>query len=657
MFKNKIQTAVSGVLLALGASSALADVSIALSPANPTISPVGANSSTITINFTGDGVALSFQGALAFDDTQFDITTIAAVGTAACSAPTDEDGAGVVTLTFSKAEGSPLASGGVCTFVLDHVGVATGNTPYTFGALLAEDGGGTIPFTATNGNVTVSAGPPTAPTITYAPNPVLFAAGASFPANVDVNVTPTASGGLNGGSTSVSCSTSSPGFSIPTAATTCTDNTCVPTPLVFRCAQTNVAQNGTATCTATPTNPAGAPVNTNLTLTCEAANVAPTLTYNPVPTTPILMPTVGQGQTSNSSIAVTPSAGSGTSTSTVGNCAFSAVVGATFTAPVGTLTFTGSSTTAQNLNFSCVAPTNGQPDGTATLTCDQTIGGGMPTQVTWPVTCPDGDPVAAPSVIYTPAAGPITFPQGAAIGSTTAGAPTINIDITGGADDGMGAAETTSVACTVPAGFTVTGSPVGPIGVGDPTPDTDGTIAVSCVAAATAQAGNMTCTASQSVNGVVTTADTLFALDCPAAAVNIASNPAEGNIDLFGVPATTLNGSITLTNIGADSTLSCVAVAGTANVTLGVVPATVPANGSALIPFTCTAGAPGATLTGTIQCTTQDPDAEATLDYTVNCTGLSSNPIPAISDLGKMLMVALVIGLGLLGLGARRQMV
>ena len=133
-----------------------------------------------------------------------------------------------------------------------------------------------------------------------------------------------------------------------------------------------------------------------------------------------------------------------------------------------------------------------------------------------------------------------------------------------------------------------------------------------------------------------------------------ASNPPEGNVNLFGVPATDVPGSIILSNTGSSSTLSCTSGG---SVTLVNVPATIGAGGSATVQFTCLAGAAGANNPGTIQCLTQDAGAEGTLDYAVNCTGLARNPIPAISDLGKVLLASLVIGLGLLGLGARRQMI
>jgi hypothetical protein len=655
MLNKKIYTAVCGAMLALGSSTAFAAVSVALSPANPTVSPIGANSSTVTLVFTADGVAASHSGALRFDDVAFDITSLTTVGSGAlCSAPADEDGAGFVTITYTQASASAIPAGAVnvCTFVLDHVGVAAGNFPYSFASLNAEDdGANTVAITGNGGNVTVSAGPPTAPTIGYAPTTLNFPAGTAIPQNQNLNVTLTATGGVNSGATSVVCSTSSPGFSIPTSTSTCTNTTCATNPLVFRCASSNAAQTGTATCAATPTNPAGAVVNTTITLNCPAANVAPSLAYLPTTGSTITSPAVGQGQNANMLIQVTPSAGSGTSVSTVSGCSFSPAAG--FTAPAGTLTFTGSTTSAQNLAFSCVAPNAGSGNASSTLTCSQTIGGGAPTNVSWPVTCLEGAPVSAPGVTYTPPGGTnITFPAGASIGASVPGSTTVAVDINGGAIGGGAGPEQTSVSCTATSGFTVTGGSVGPIpavaSVG-----TDTTVNVSCTSAASAQAGTLTCAASQVVDGgAPTVTNTTFPLNCAAAQVNIASAPAEGAISVAGTPNTSVGSSINLTNTGSASTLACTA---TGSVTLGVVPGTVPAGGSAAIPFTCLTGGPGLANTGTIQCTTQDPGAEGTLDYTVTCLGVSDVPVPAINNFGKVLMVVLVIGLGLVGLGARRQ--
>jgi hypothetical protein len=512
------------------------------------------------------------------------------------------------------------------------------------------------------GSITLSAGPAVGPTITYTPatgGTVTFPAATSIGGTTTQAITLAGAGGQNGGTTVLSaCSSTVGNITFTDGADTCTaGGACVDASLDLQCVSTNGAQTGTATCTETRQNESvsgdGITVVSSRTwnVSCPAANVAPALAYAPAPG-PITMPTVGQGQTANSSIAVTPSLGSGTGSSTVSGCAFSGAVGATFTAPVGTLTFTGSGTMAQNLNFSCVAPTNGQPDGTATLTCSENIGGSINPRV-WNVTCPDGLPVAAPNVNYSQAGGTtITFPAGASVGSSVPGSVSIDIDINGGAPGGGAGPETASVSCSATAGFTVTGGTAGPIAAVAAN-GTDTTAVVSCTSAASAQAGTLTCVASQVIDGgAPTTTNTTYPLDCAAADVNITSAPPAGPISLAGAPLTNVSGSIVLSNSGSDSTLGCSA---TGAVTLGVVPGTVPSAGSATVPYTCLTGAAGVAGTGQIVCQTQDPDAEATLTYDISCVGLSDVPVPAINNFGKLLMVVLVIGLGLVGLGARRQ--
>ncbi|HWT14295.1 MAG TPA: hypothetical protein VN581_00830 [Patescibacteria group bacterium] len=516
--------------------------------------------------------------------------------------------------------------------------------------------------TATPGNIIVAAGPQVGPTITYTPatgGTVTFPAATSIGGTTAQAITLAGAGGQNGGTTALSaCSSTVGNITFTDGADTCTaGGACVDASLDLQCVSTNAAQTGTATCTETRQNEAAAgDGNTVVTsrtwnVSCPAANVAPALAYNPVPG-PITMPTVGQGQTANSAIAVTPSGGSGTPLSTVSGCAFSAISGATFTAPVGTLTFSGSGTSAQNLNFSCVAPTNGQADGTATLTCSENIGGTINPRA-WNVTCPDGLPVAAPNVSYAPAGGTtITFPAGASVGSSVAGSTSVAIDINGGAPGGGAGPETASVSCSATAGFTVVGGTAGPVAavaaVG-----TDTTAVVSCTSAASAQAGTLTCVASQVIDGgAPTLTNTTYPLDCAAAEVNITSNPPAGPIALAGTPSSSIPGSINLSNSGSASTLSCVS---SGAVTLGAVPGTVPSGGSATVPYTCLVGVAGAVSVGQITCTTQDLGAEGTLVYDVTCAAVSDVPVPAINDFGKLLMVVLVIGLGLVGLGARRQ--
>ncbi len=650
----RINKKFSGLFLAscaMGFSTIAGAASVALNVTNISISPVGGTSATISIQFTGDGATLGVGGRINYDTTIFDVTS--ANGTATC---TNFDATG--RLAFNLGAAAALPSSTLCTFTVTHTGAATVTSPYTFSNMTYTSGTGT----ETNGNIIVAAGPQVGPTITYTPatgGTVTFPAATSIGGTTTQAITLAGAGGQNGGTTVLSaCSSTVGNITFTDGADTCTaGGACVDASLDLQCVSTNGAQTGTATCTETRQNQVvsgdGITVVTPRTwnVSCPAANVAPALAYAPAPG-PITMPTVGQGQTANSSIAVTPSLGSGTGTSTVSGCAFSGAVGATFTAPVGTLTFTGSGTTAQNLNFSCVAPTNGQPDGTATLTCSENIGGSINPRV-WNVTCPDGLPVAAPNVNYSQAGGTtITFPAGASVGSSVPGSISIDIDINGGAPGGGAGPETASVSCSATAGFSVAGGTAGPIAAVAAN-GTDTTAVVSCTSAASAQAGTLTCVASQVIDGgAPTTTNTTYPLDCAAADVNITSAPPAGPISLAGAPLTNVSGSIVLSNSGSDSTLGCSA---TGAVTLGVVPGTVPSAGSATVPYTCLTGAAGVAGTGQIVCQTQDPDAEATLTYDISCVGLSDVPVPAINNFGKLLMVVLVIGLGLVGLGARRQ--
>lgn len=635
-----------------------------------TNSPSGSPGSVLVyqVSFAGDGATEDAQLDASYTAANFtSVTATVVVPGSTCTTP----GGNSIRVVPPSGAGVALTSTPTiyCSFNFTTQPAAVPPQSYSLTVippLVCADSVGPVfdnPCTATLGTLNIAAGPAVGPTITYTPatgGTVTFPAATSIGGTTTQAITLVGAGGQNGGTTVLSaCSSTVGNITFTDGANTCTaGGACVDGALNLQCVSTSNPQSGTATCTETRQNEtvsgdgitAVNPRTWNV--SCPAANVAPALGYVPAPG-PITMPTVGQGQTANSSIAVTPSNGSGTGTSTVSNCAFSAQVGATFTAPVGTLTFNGSGVTPQNLNFSCVAPTNGSADGTATLTCSEDIGGTITPRVWTPVTCPDGLPVAAPNVDYSQVGGTtITFPAGASVGSSVPGSISIDIDINGGAPGGGAGPETASVSCSATAGFTVAGGTAGPVAAVAPS-GTDTTAVVSCTSAASAQAGTLTCVASQVIDGgAPTTANTTYPLDCAAAEVNITSAPPAGPISLAGAPLTNVAGSIVLSNSGSDSTLGCTA---SGDVTLGAVPGTVPSAGSATVPYTCLTGAAGVAGTGQIVCLTQDPGAEATLTYDISCVGLSDVPVPAINNFGKLLMVVLVIGLGLVGLGARRQ--
>ena len=531
-----------------------------------------------------------------------------------------------------------------------------------------DSGGGTVATctAASNGTgaLVVSSGPAVGPTITYTPAPagtVTFPAAGSVGASTTAPITLAMAGGSNGGTTVLSaCSGSIGNVTFTDGADTCTaGGACVDGDLTLQCVSTNATQTGTATCTETRLNETVAgDGNTVVTartwnFTCPAGNQAPTLTAAPNfdadatsdATPEVTLPVVGIGMTASGNVAITAAGQSGTGSATMSACAGA---GGISVAPA-LLTFNANG--SQNLAFSCTA---GAAPFSGTVTCTETDFDSAGVTRLWDVLCPAGTPESAPGVTYAPAAAStLTFAQGASIGAVTT--QNVTIDINGGVDGGDATPESMSVTCsTASAGYTVTGG--GPYSANSAAAvGVDGTVTVSCAAAAAQQLGTLTCTETPSIDAVPQApTPRTWNLDCPAAAVNITANPAEGAITLVGPPNTNVNGTINLTNTGSASTLACTA---TGAVTLGAVPASVPAGGAAAVPYTCLTGAAGVAGTGTIQCTTQDAAPDDVLDYTVSCMGLSSVPVPAISNFGKVLLASLVIGLGLLGLGARRQMI
>ncbi|MBI2397617.1 MAG: hypothetical protein HYV17_07445 [Xanthomonadales bacterium] len=602
-----------------------------------------------------------------FNDAEFDITSLTTVGAGALCSLFNEDGAGQVNITYNQAAASAIPAGtyDVCTFVIDHVGAAPGSFPYTFTLLNAEDDtANPVAISGTDGNVVVSAGPAVGPTITYTPAPagtVTFPAASSVGGSTTAPITLAMAGGSNGGTTVLSaCSGSIGNVTFTDGADTCTaGGACVDGDLTLQCVSTNATQTGTATCTETRLNETvagdGITVVTARTwnFTCPAGNQAPTLTAAPNfdadatsdATPEVTLPVVGIGMTASGNVAITAAGQSGTGSATMSACAGA---GGISVAPA-LLTFSANG--SQNLAFSCTA---GAAPSSGTVTCTETDFDSAGVTRLWDVLCPAGTPESAPGVTYAPAAAStLTFAQGASIGAVTT--QNVTVDINGGVDGGDATPESMSVTCsTASAGYTVTGG--GPYSANSAAAaGVDGTVTVSCAAAAAQQLGTLTCTETPSIDAVPQApTPRTWNLDCPAAAVNITANPAEGAITLVGPPNTNVNGTINLTNTGSASTLACTA---TGAVTLGAVPASVPAGGAAAVPYTCLTGAAGVAGTGTIQCTTQDAAPDDVLDYTVSCMGLSSVPVPAISNFGKVLLASLVIGLGLLGLGARRQMI
>lgn len=656
----KIRLALVGTALAGMFGAAHADTISLVNPNAPgtlvitspaTASPVlGTTSWVFRLNRTGTA-GQAIVALVNYDETKFTATVQGRNGvTCAVSAGTQ--------LGFSG-DISGLSDGDdLCRVQFTVVNAAANASDSPVLTMSSDNPAGSVtlnPFT-----VTYTLGPPTDPVGTVA-DPADFLAATSLPGSTTTTGAINAVGGANGGSSEVSCVSDDPQItvtSLPNPATCNDANVCTPAAIEFTCAATTAAQTANITCTSDGPNSTPV-VQAAFAVNCPAANVDPTINS----TTPaygaaggaveITFGQVGVGQPSTQNVTVAASGGSGS-----GTASYTCSASAGFSVTGSPVNFAGTQT-AGAFDVVCdAAPAVGAGATTGTLTCteiDADSAGPAGTSRVYDLSCPEGVPRSAPTVAYSAAPG---FNTGASVGATATSTANFTADLSGGQDDSAGGAESASVECSVTSGaFAIVGSG-GPVSAnspaGAPTPDLS--FAMTCSTPANAAAaGVLSCDYTPTVDGTAgTTVTTDFDLSCPPAPANLSSNPATGAITLTGTPATTLNGAITFNNIGSDATLACTATAGTANVTIVGNPVAVAANGSAQLTYTCLAGNSGTPNTGSISCATNDPDTNPMV-YNITCAGLVSAPIPAVNDFGKLLMVVLVIGLGLVGLGARRQ--
>lgn len=656
-------------LLLAGMSTGAIAQTMTVGTANLT---VGATQAVIPVTFTsGATVVGSVDFTVNFTRVPAvaNATTVTVVdGTGSCGGALDAETlpANNTIVGGAFALDGSVDTGTLCTltFTLDPA-TAPGNYALTLSGVAFTAPDGVTPVTpnpaVTPGAIIISAGPPADPVGTVA-DPADFAAATSIGGTTITTGAITAVGGANGGSATVTCASDDAQIAITSVnpAACNASNVCTPAAVQFTCTATNAAQTANISCTSDGPNSTPV-VQAPFAIACPAANVNPTLSAAPAAdadntsdaTPEVTLPTVGIGQVASANVLITPAGGSGAGTASMASCVGAGGISVT----PASLTFAGGTlNTAQNLAFSCTAVVAAF---SGTVTCTETDGD-TPAGATrvWDVLCPAGTPESAPGVTYNPAVGPLVFAQGASIGSPTT--QQVTVDINGGLDGGDATLESTSVTCsTASAGFSV-GSTGGPFSANAPASiGVDGTVTVTCSAAATAQAGTLSCVSTPRVDGVAgATTTTDFALNCPAAAINITANPGEGAIALTGAPGSAIPGSIAITSTGSASTLTCT-VGGAVTAVSPLVQA-IPAgpNGSVSFAYTCLAGSPGIANVGTISCTTgATTQPNDVLDYTLSCSGAANAPIPTMGGLGKALLVSLMIGLGLLGLGARRQMI
>ncbi len=252
-------------------------------------------------------------------------------------------------------------------------------------------------------------------------------------------------------------------------------------PLTGACTLGAAAATQTLTCSE---NRGGTAVPVSWTLSCPAGTAAPTLAYAPATGTTVNFTGVTTvGTTGNGQIVVTPSGGSGTGaavTTTVNGCTVTGADAANFSgAAAVNLSFVGATVTPQNIDLAC---TSGAAVRSATLTCNETTGAGMPVQRSWPLSCPTGSllpitsgPVSGSTMVMPSApvgsgstSAAITFtstnPVAVTVVCTAPGAPfsasplTINVPANGSASTIVGFAPLSTGQSTGTLNCSVTGS-------------------------------------------------------------------------------------------------------------------------------------------------------------------------------------------------------
>ncbi len=374
------------------------------------------------------------------------------------------------------------------------------------------------------------------------------------------------------------------------------------------CVPQAASTTSTLSCAQTP-NPAAVLPALTSTITCPAIpTVPPTLTYAPAPNAALTTVTFPAGATgaTTSTITVTPSGSTGGGTSSVTACAITgAAGGGTFGAVTTTPANGLYSTAAGSINLAC---TRAATAGTATLTCNESIGvppplrsiSGVGTSRVWGLTCPAATvtPVA-PTLSPLPAAVTLTGGTGsAAVSVATAGVATASV----------------ALACTLPAGsasFAITANANrtinAPAALGINAPD----IVMSCVPQAAITSSTLSCaqtpTPAAALSALTSTitcpaapavAPTLTYAPAPNAALTTVTFPAGAAGATTTTISVTPNGS---TGGGSTSVTACTITGAAGGGSFGAV-TTTPANGvyvttAGTVNLGCTRGATAGTAT------------------------------------------------------------
>ncbi len=506
---------------------------------------------SIPVTFTGDGATIAAQAQINVA-APLTITGITNNGSGYCALNSGTN-VGIVMFAFA-----PLANQPVCDLTIAIAGgAAAGNYPVDIsGQLCSVSGGGAAPTcTATDGTVTVTGGGGggTAPTVTYTPNPgttINFPAGAA--GNATSSITVTSAGGTAPGTVTVNNCTATAGFTVTNAPINLTGTAGgaqINSSINLQCTRGGAVQNGTLTCTETPTP--GAAVNRQWPLVCPQATVAntpPTITYTPAagsninipsnsattiqvgcPTDPNACNGSGSGLDATSRLVSITTTYAGPPFSPTPNdlsCTFVNEAGTTVAAP---LDFVAGQADSGDIRCACAQVFTAEP---YTVTVAERIpasAGANTATRTFNVTCGAG--LTCGSITATPAGGNVALNNGGAA-----------VQVSSIAVAGIPAGVTQTVNCALSAingaTFNVTTTPT-PMVLSSTT--TSGTVNATCNNASTTTAGTatLTCTSVGSAPG------------CPAltATYNLSCPPGQAPpppVELVPVPALGEQGRILL---------------------------------------------------------------------------------------------------------------
>lgn len=261
---------------------------------------------------------------------------------------------------------------------------------------------------------------------------------------------------------------------------------------------------------------------------------------------------------------------------------------------------------------------------------------------------------SAGAVAPTASLGAVALPGQGPIFQTALGSVPINVDSAG---QSMGQLD---LSCTIPstgaANFIVVSGATrtinAPAAIGANAPD----ISISCVRQATAVAATLTCT--QNATPDPDPAPLTTTIICPSGfgGSNFASVPSPGGtIALAGPTGSTVAGSLEVNNGLGSFPLNISNCAASPGFSIeGATAFVVPPSGNGSVLISCVAPAAGQTFTGSLACDHDATNVGSPVIYLLTCNGMPG-AIPTTGNAGRILLVCMMIGLGLLGMGPRRQ--